>query len=170
MEFINLVKERYSCKNFDNRQIEKERLDRILEVGRLAPTAKNNQNQRIYVAQSEKALEIIDKETPCRYNASTVLVIAYDKDNVFTYPGDRYKSGIEDATIVATHMLLASKSVGVDSCWVNLFNPDKLRERLNLPENEEIVALIDLGYAKEGTGPLDNHFKRKDIKETVDFI
>lgn len=170
MDFIKLVKDRYSCKNFDNRQIEKEKLDRILEAGRLAPTAKNNQNQRIYVAQSENSLKIIDEETPCRYNAPTVLVVAYDKDNTFTYPGDKYNSGIEDATIVATHMLLASRSVGIDSCWVNLFDPDKLKEKLNLPEDEEIVALIDLGYAKEGAEPLDNHFKRKKLDETVEFI
>lgn len=170
MKFIDLVKERYSCKNFDRKQIKKEELDIILEAGRFAPTAKNNQNQRIYVIQSEESLKIIDEETPCRYKAPTVLVIAYDKDNTFTYPGGRYNSGIEDVTIVASHMLLASKSVGVDSCWVNFFDPDKLKDKLKLPENEEIVAMIDLGYASEENEPLENHFKRKDIKDTVQFI
>ena len=52
MEFSELVKARYSCKNFDGRPVEKAQLDVILEAGRLAPTAKNLQEQRIYVVQS----------------------------------------------------------------------------------------------------------------------
>lgn len=89
MEFNELVKARYSCKNFDGHAVDKEQLEKILEAGRLAPTAKNLQEQKIYVAQSEDALAKIDKITPCRYGASTVLVVAYDKNNVFTYPGEK---------------------------------------------------------------------------------
>ena len=80
MEFIDLVKERYSCKNFANLALDRDDLERVLEAGRLAPTAKNNQPQRIYVAESKKALAIIDEHTPCRYGAPTVLVVAFDKD------------------------------------------------------------------------------------------
>ena len=81
MEFKEVVKNRYSCKKFDGRNITKEQLDAILEAGRLAPTAKNLQEQHIYVAQSEEALAKIDKATPCRYGAPTVLVVAFDKNN-----------------------------------------------------------------------------------------
>lgn len=87
MEFSEVIKNRYSCKKFDSRQIEKEQLDQILEAGRLAPTAKNLQEQRIYVVQSPEGLEKIDKITPCRYGAPTVLAVAFDKNNVFVYPG-----------------------------------------------------------------------------------
>ena len=52
MDFIELAKSRYSCKSFDSRQISKEQLDSILEAGRLAPTAKNLQEQHVYVVQS----------------------------------------------------------------------------------------------------------------------
>ena len=48
-----------------------------------------------------------------------VLVVAYHKNNVFTYPGGKRDSGIEDASIVATHMMLAAYNAGVDSCWIN---------------------------------------------------
>ena len=67
MEFNEVVKTRYACKKFDGRSVEKAQLDAILETGRLAPTAKNFQEQRIYVAQSEESLAKIDKLTPCRY-------------------------------------------------------------------------------------------------------
>lgn len=66
MNFLELAKERYSCKSMDGRRVEKEKLDLILEAGRWAPTAKNLQGQRIYVVESEEGLAKIDKVTPCR--------------------------------------------------------------------------------------------------------
>ena len=118
----------------------------------------------------EKNLARIDKATPCRYGAPTVLVVAFDKNNVFTYPGGKRDSGIEDASIVATHLMLAAANEGVDSCWLNFFDPDALASDLDLPENEEILMLLDLGYAAEGAGPLDNHNSRKEQSETVSYI
>jgi nitroreductase len=96
--------------------------------------------------------------------------MAFDKNNVFTYPGQKYDSGIEDATIVATHMLLAAKSAGVESCWVNFFDPDKAAEAFQLPENEEILMFLCLGFAAEGSGPLANHSSRKPLEETVTYL
>ncbi len=170
MEFSEVVKDRYSCKKYDGRKVDKDSLQKILEAGRVAPTAKNLQEQRIYVIESEEALAKIDSATACRYGASTVVAVAFDKNNVFTYPGGKRDSGIEDATIVATHMILAAYNEGVDSCWINLFDPDKLAEALGLPENEEILMLMDLGYAAEGAGPLENHSRRKELSETVSYL
>lgn len=170
MNFIELVKNRYSCKNFSGKKVEKGKFDIILEAGRFAPTAKNNQIQRIYVAKSNDALIKIDELTPCRYKAPLVLLVAFDESEAFVYPGGKYNTGVEDATIVASHMVLAAASLGVDSCWVNLFDPDKASEKFSLPKNEKIVAMIDLGYANDGVKPLENHYKRKNIDETVKVI
>ena len=170
MEFTQLVKERYSCKKYSDRPVEQEKLDAILEAGRWAPTAKNLQEQHIYVLRSPEALAKMDAVTPCRYGAGTVLAVAYDKHNVFTYPGGKRDSGMEDAAIVATHMILAAASVGVDSCWINFFDPEKLAEALELPANEEILMLMDLGYKAEGAGPLPNHSSRKPLEETVSYL
>ena len=170
MDFLKLAKERYSCKKYDGRQISKEQLEAILEAGRLAPTAKNLQEQHVYVVQSAEGLAKIDKITPCRYGAPTVLVVAFDKGNVFVYPGEKRDSGIEDASIVATHMMLAAKEVGVDSCWLNFLDPEKAAEELGLPQNEEVLMFLDLGYAAEGAGPLTNHESRKPLSETVSYM
>ena len=170
MEFKEIVKNRYSCKKFSDKEVEESKLSAILEAGRLAPTAKNLQEQKIYVVKSEDALAKIDAMTPCRYGASVVIVVAFDKKNVFVYPGEKKNSGIEDATIVATHMLLAAADEGVDSCWINFFDPDKLAEALGLPANEEILMLMDLGYAAEDAGPLPNHSIRKPLEETVKYL
>ena len=170
MEFKEVVKNRYSCKKYSDRQVEEEKLTAILEAGRLAPTAKNLQEQHIYVLRSEEALAKIDAVTPCRYGAPTVLVVAFDKKNVFIYPGGRHDSGVEDATIVATHMILAAADEGVDSCWVNFLDPEELARLLGLPEDEEILTAMDLGYAAEGAGPLPNHSNRKALEETVTYL
>lgn len=170
MEFKEVVKNRYSCKKYNDRQVESEKLTAILEAGRLAPTAKNLQEQHIYVIQSAEKLAVIDQLTPCRYGAPTVVVVAFDKNNVFTYPGEKRDSGVEDATIVATHLILAAADEGVDSCWINYFDPDKAAELLDLPENEEVLMLLDLGYAAEGAGPLPNHESRKPLSETVTYL
>ena len=170
MEFKEVVKNRYSCKKFSEKQVEGEKLTAILEAGRLAPTAKNLQEQHVYVVRSNVALAKIDAATPCRYGAPTVLVVAYDKNNVFTYPGGKRDSGVEDATIVATHMILAAADEGVDSCWVNFFDPEKLALALGLPENEEVLMVMDLGYAAEGTEPLPNHTNRKRLEQIVSYM
>ncbi len=170
MEFREVIRKRYSCKKYSERQVEQEKLDVILEAGRLAPTAKNLQEQRVYVVRDPETLAKIDSVTPCRYGAPTVLVVAFDKNNVFTYPGGKRDSGVEDATIVATHMILAAADVGVDSCWLNFLDPDVAAETLGLPENEEVLMVMDLGYAAEGAGPLPNHDSRKEIGETVSYI
>ena len=171
MEFTNVIKNRYSCKKYDSaKQVSEEKLNAILEAGRVAPTAKNLQEQHIYVVQSEDGLAKIDACTPCRYGAPTVLVVAFDKNNVFTYPDNKRQSGIEDAAIVATHLMLGAANEGVDSCWLNFVQIDELHAALGLPDNEEILMLLDLGYAAEGSKPLANHFSRKPLSETVTYL
>lgn len=170
MEFAEVVKNRYSCKKYDEKQISAEQLDAVLQAGRLAPTAKNLQGQRIYVVQSAEGLAKIDELTPCRYGAPTVLVVAFDKNSVFVYPGEEANSGVEDASIVATHMMLAATNTGVDSCWLNFFDPAAVAKAFNLPENEQVLMLLYLGFAAEGFAPLPNHTSRKPLEETVKYL
>lgn len=170
MEFKEVVEDRYSCKKFNGEPVAEKALKAILEAGRVAPTAKNLQEQHVYVVQSPEKLTLIDELTPCRYNAPTVLVVAFSKENVFTYPGGTRDSGIEDATIVATHMMLAAKNADVDSCWVNFFNPEEAADKLELSENEEVLMMLDLGYAAEDGKPLPNHASRKPLSDTVTYL
>ena len=170
MEFKEVVQKRFSCRKYSAREIEREKLDAVLEAGRLAPTAKNLQEQHIYVVQSAEALAKIDSITPCRYGAPTVLVVAFDKNNVFTYPGGKRDSGVEDASIVATHMILAAADEGLASCWINFFEPEKMAAELGLPENEEVLMMLDLGYAADGVKPTPGHSARKPLSETVSWF
>ncbi|MCI6086116.1 nitroreductase family protein [Selenomonas sp.] len=172
MEFNDVIKNRYACKKYDGTPVAKEALDAILAAGRLAPTAKNLQEHHVYVIQSEEGLKKVDELTPCRYGAPVVLMVTYDKTNVFTYPGGVATSGIEDATIVATHLCLAATANGVENCWLNYFDPAKAKALFGLPENEEVVLLMDLGHAADVPAgqPLANHASRKPLTETVTYL
>ena len=170
MEFTQVVNERYACKKFDGRAVPRKVLFEILEAGRVAPTAKNLQPQRIYVLESEEALQKFDQLTPCRYGAGTVLLVCYDGSELYHYPGGKRDSGIEDASIVATHLMLAAKNAGVESCWLNRLDPEEAAAMFELPENEVVVMALDLGYPAEGAGPLPNHMSRKPLEETVRFL
>lgn len=170
MEFTTVINERYACKKYDGRAVPQKVLFEILEAGRVAPTAKNLQEQRIYVLQSDEALTKFDALTPCRYGAGTVLLVCYDQNALYHYPGGKRDSGIEDASIVATHMMLAAKNAGVESCWINRLDPEEAAKQFELPENEVVVMALDLGYPAEGAGPLPNHENRKALSETVSFL
>ena len=75
MEFKEVVKKRYSCRKFSDEKIPEEKLTAVLEAGRAAPTAKNLQEQHIYVLRSKEALAAVDQVTPCRFGAPVVLWI-----------------------------------------------------------------------------------------------
>jgi nitroreductase len=97
-------------------------------------------------------------------------VVAFDRTNVFTYPGGKHSSGAEDAAIVATHLMLAATNAAADSCWINFFDPEAAAKALGLPENEEVLMLLDLGHAAEDGKPLPNHSSRKALTETVSYL
>lgn len=170
MNFLELVKNRYSCKKYSSKLVEDHILKSILEAGRWAPTAKNTQAQHIYVAQSSDAIQAVDSSTPCRYGAPAVLIITYDRDREYVYPDGDLRSGSEDAAIIATHMMLAAADYGVATCWINNFHGEKLAELLHIPQNERIILLMDLGYPADGFQPLPNHDSRRPLSETVSYI
>ena len=169
--FMELAMARYSLKSFDGTPVEAEKLQKILEAGNVAPTAKNMQAHRIYICQSEEALTKASQATVCTYGSKTILLVTYKTAEAFAYPsGDGLTSGPEDASIVATHMMLQAAELGVGSCWVNFFDFAKCKEIFELPEGEEPVLFMPLGYPKAGAGPLENHFIQRPLDQTVKYL
>ena len=168
MDFMELAKSRYSVRSFSSKAINDDELQKILEAGRIAPTAKNNQPQQIYVVKSAINLEKIDKATQCRYGAPVVLIVAYDKNKQWQNPLEEgITSGQQDASIVATHMMLAATELKIGSVWVDMFSPTTVKQLFNLPENIVPVLLMPLGYANEDAKPSPWHEQRKPLSETV---
>lgn len=165
MNFSDLIKDRYSVRKYKNDPIPLEILDRIIEAGMYAPTACNNQPQKIYVAKSKEAMEKLKECTPYTFDAPVVMVIGYDNTRSWQnkrMPG--YESGETDAAIVTTHMMLSAWNEGIGSCWVGVFNADDVAKALGLPENVRVTALMPMGYADMEAGPRHSQYReREDI-------
>ena len=165
MEFETVIRERHATRKFSNQKIEKEKLEMILEAGRLAPTAKNLQPIKIYVV--EEKVEELDQATPCRYHAPVVLVVCGDYEKAFQK--ENYSTYEMDAVIVATHMMLEATNIGVSNIWVEMFQEEVLRELLDIPSHFKPICLLPLGYEAED-GPISpNHTRRKELSEIVEY-
>lgn len=166
MEFEKVIKKRFSTRKFSDKKVEKEKLAKILEAARLAPTAKNLQAFKIYVVESREGIEKIDKATRCRYNAPTVLVICGDK-NGYSHGNHSYVD--IDTSIVTTHLMLAATNEGIDNIWIGLFEPDIIKEEFNLPDNLIPVNLLPIGYKTDDFKPSPMHTTRKNLEELVEY-
>jgi nitroreductase len=156
--------------------VEQEKLDKILEAGRWAPTAVNAQPQRILVLNTKESLEKVRKFCTFNYNpkyaeldsscddkehdqcvyyygAPLVLLVCYDRDACWKHPESGEASGATDATIFATHMMLEAASIGLGTVWISYFDKAKARKLLGLPDNWEINNMVYIGYPAEDFVP-----------------
>ena len=145
--------------------LEKEKLDKILEAGRLAPTAKNNQPIKIYVVQSDEGIDKINKATRCRYGAKIVLIICGNKEQSFKK--DDFSTYEMDSCIVATHIMLEATNLGVDNIWIEAFDENILRKEFSIPEELVPVCLLPLGYKAEECPMNPLHNIRKSIEDII---
>ena len=167
MEFEKVIRERFAVRKFKNDEIQDELINKILEAGNLAPTAKNNQPQKIYVIKSKEGLEKIDKASPYRYNAPVCIIVASDKN--IAWSKDNYSTYEMDACIVATHMMLEATNIGVDNIWIEMFDRNILKQEFNLSANIEPICLIPLGYRTDDCIPSPMHNNRKKLSEIVEY-
>ena len=172
MDFLELAKARYSVRKFKDEAISEEHMNRILEAANVAPTGCNYQPQRIYVISSEEGIAKLNSVCKCIFGAKTVLIFAYDKDEDWKNRLEEgVHSGVQDVSIVATHAMMEAWECGVGSCWVNFFAPTQLHDVMGLPENEEVVLIMPIGYPADDAEPrADMHFGHKDIDQTVKKI
>jgi nitroreductase len=167
MNFIELVKERYSLRSFDVKKVEQEKLDLVLKAGQLAPTAVNYQPQRILVIENEEALAKLRECTIYHFNAPMALLACGNKDEAWKRNYDGKNHSDIDASIVATHMMLQATELGLGTTWVGHFDPTAIRNAFNIPSNLEPLCILPIGYPSKDAKPNPIHTRRKDISETV---
>jgi len=165
--FLQLAKERFSVRYYAKTPVEQEKIDAILEAARIAPTAKNQQPFHIYVLQSKEALVKVNELTRCAYEAPVVFIVCYDKSKAWVNPFDASDdSGVMDASIVGTHMMLEAFEQGLGSCWVKYFDAKQIAAAFDIPDNLTPSFLLDVGYPSKGAAPTKMHF---DKREATDF-
>lgn len=167
MDFLELSKMRYSVRSFEEKPIERWKIERVLEAGRNAPTAKNLQPYFIYDIKSAAAIETIRKITRCAFNAPEVLLVCGKPEEGWVNPFNGRSSLGMDTGIVATHMMLQAAELGLGTTCVCWFDTEKVKQAFNLPVGLEPYCLLPIGYASKGSEPSSNHLKRKSKDETA---
>lgn len=167
MDFYNLAKSRFSVREFEQKPIPREMVDKLLSIAHIAPTGCNYQPHRILVLDTEEALTKLKDCTRCHFDAPLAMLICYNKEESWVRPYDGALSAPVDASIVTTHLMLGAWESGIGSCWVMHFNPEKMREAYHIPENIEPAALLVMGYPKEGTLPNPRHEEVRPMEEVV---
>jgi len=164
--FLELAKARFSVRYYSKQQVEQEKIDAILEAAKIAPTAKNQQPFHIYVLKGADAIKRVNEVTRCAYQAPVVFVVCYDKAKAWQNPFDATdNSGVMDATIVGTHMMLEAAEQGLGSCWIKYFDPKALAAVFEIPANLTPSFMLDVGYPAKGTAPNKMHFEKREVND-----
>jgi nitroreductase len=167
MDFLELAKQRCTTRGFAERTIDKSNLDRILSAGRVAPSACNQQPQRIIVVRQPDNILKVQKAYQT-FGSQCVLIVCQDKRNALIRPFDGKCSGDLDIGIVCDHMMLAARELNIGSVMVGLFDPEIIRKEFNIPEYIEPTALLLLGYPDKEFLSADRHTtERKPLTDTV---
>ena len=169
MSFIDLAASRYSARSFEKTPVPDDKIALILEAGRLAPTACDNQPIGIIAVKSEEGLAKLRKCTECHFGAPLAFIVCCDKNVCWKRSFDGKQSGDIDASIVATHMMLEAADIGIGSTWVMYFIPDAVRTEFDLPENIDPVAILVMGYPAGDCVPSKRHTQRKPLTELVKY-
>jgi nitroreductase len=162
-DFATLIKQRYSVRSFKSEAVPADKIATLLEALRVAPTAHNNQPQRVKVLSEPADLELVDGFTPCRFGAPLVFVVCYDREAAWKRSFDGINSGVVDASIITTHLMLQATDLGLGSVWVMHFDPAKARELLQLPNNLVPVAVLPVGYPADDAKPAGFHLQSQEL-------
>ncbi|MEK7867990.1 MAG: nitroreductase family protein [Candidatus Omnitrophota bacterium] len=159
MEFFEVVKNRKSVREYSDKEVEKELIEKIVDAGRLAATARNEQPWEFIVTSEKKILKKICGICPNGPFIKDVshLVAVFSKDT---------KYYLEDCSAATQNMLLAIEALGLGGCWVAGDKKDyaeDIRKIFNMPDNYKLVSMITVGHPKKEEKP---HAK-KSLKEVL---
>ena len=167
MSFLELAKARYSCRRLTDAAIEPEKIERILQAAIAAPTAKNVQPYKIWAIKSAEAFDKLKQATNYTIGSALAFVIGSKTEGAFVRPFDGKNFADVDATIVATHLMLAVQDEGLGTTWVGYFDAPKLKELFPEMQGYELIAVFPVGYPAEDAKPHVRHGERRAISEAV---
>lgn len=170
MSFMDLVRRRYSVRNFTKERIPREKLLQILEAGRLAPTSQNDQPQRIFILESEESRDKLKQAMSSDVEAPLYMLVAYDERETRTRNYPAINGGTVSASIVATYIMLEAFDTGVGSIWVGAVDLGKLKTLLGLEDYIVPIGVVAIGFPRIESRPAESHHIRKPIEETSFFL
>ena len=161
MTVLDVIRKRYSCRDYEDKPIEQEKLDTILEAARQAPSAKNLQDWRFVVVRDKEKRSRVAATTnrPQVFGKAGVMIVACSNSDYVMTCGQAV--GPIDVAIALEHISLAATELGLATCWIGSFQTPKVREILNIPEDVAIIEVMALGYPagggrQSGREPIEN--------------
>lgn len=170
MDFNDVLQRRYSCRAFAPKAVEEEKVGRILEAGRMAPTAVNKQPVHVWAVSNPDTLEAIKGVTRSNYGAPLLLVVGCRPSEAWVRRYDDKNGAEVDASIIATYLMLAAENEGLATLWVGSFDPALLKGILPETDGYDLVAMINVGYPSAVSKPSPMHGVRKALEEIVTVI
>ncbi len=169
MDFIELCQSRFSARSYTPQQVEREKLEYILEAARLAPSAVNFQPWSFLVIREEEGRSKVQecyhrdwfKSAPC------YIIVCADHSQSWKRKIDGKDFADVDASIAIEHLCLAATSLGLGTCWVCNFDPEKLRTNFDIPANLEPIAILPVGYPITDPSEKQTNRSRKPITDIV---
>ena len=146
MDFLKLVRARYSVRQYQNRPVEPEKVEQLLEAAQAAPTAANCQPVRLLVVETPDGRRRLAGAAEL-YGAPLAVVVCADRSRAWKPPFDGKQTTDIDASILTDHMMLAASALGLGSVWICYFQPEAVKAALGLPEHLEPVNILAGGYA-----------------------
>lgn len=164
MDVLSAIKERRSIRKYSDKPVEDEKLHKVLEAARLAPSAKNLQNWKFIVVKdpdTRKKLVEYAIEQPFVGQAPIILVCCgLEPDSVMRCGQPRYTV---DLSIATAYMILEAYEQGLGTCWLGSFDEKRVKEVLGIPDEVRVVSITPLGYPAESP----SNRPRKDFEEIV---
>ena len=171
--FIDLAKNRFSCRSYKSKPVEEDKIQKIIEAARIAPSANNKQPWYFYVVSKDKDLlnKIHNAYHREWFNDAPVVVVACaDIESAWVRKSDQRNHAVVDVSIAIDHITLAATDLELSTCWICNFDIAPVKEALNLSSKIEPIALIPVGYCN--TKADVNRFvqKRKTTEEIAKFL
>jgi len=146
MTILEIVRQRYSCRAYQQKSVEPEKLQTILEAARLAPSARNFQDWRFVVVTESQAKRRVAETTnrPDLFGKAGAIIVACSNSDYVMRCGQAI--GPIDVSIALEHICLQATELGLGTCWIGSFDPDKVRQILGIPDDIAVIELMTVGY------------------------
>ena len=167
MSFLDLAKQRFSCRDYAPKEVEREKIDRIIEAGMVAPTATNAQPVKVWLFSKDEAKKVREVAS-IRFETPYLFVVGALPSTSWVREFDGYNYADVDASIVATHMMLQIEEEGLGTVWVGHFDAPALKKEFPNMEPYDLIAAFPVGYKADSAEPNPRHFESKSKEEFVE--
>jgi len=165
LEVNEAIKNRRSIRKYEKKIVEKEKLMKVLEAGRLAPSAMNRQPYAFVVISDIETIEKVSSACNQKWDAPIIIVVcAFPEESWVREDGEEYWKA--DVAVAVNNMSLQAFAEGLGTCWIVAFKEERIKEILGIKPEARVVVMTPLGYPAEKKGPVKN---RKTIDELVHY-